>query len=65
MPRLRMYHQDEFPAPLAWQALSFMRVEWPFIFTGDLRFATDMYWPELAPTHFAGRTAICSSAMPR
>ena len=53
MPQLRTYDHDEFPVALKWQALSFMRVEWPFIFAGDLRFATDIYWPELAPTHFA------------
>ncbi len=33
----RLYSGDTLPPGLAWQALSFMRCEWPFLFTGDNR----------------------------
>lgn len=53
MPRLRVFQHFDFPAELKWQAVSFMRVEWPFIFTGPDRFLTEPYPPELQPVHFA------------
>jgi hypothetical protein len=53
MPQLYTYRQEDFPAGLKWQALSFMRVEWPFIFEGDLRFLKETYPPSLDPVHFA------------
>jgi hypothetical protein len=33
----QLYSGDLIPPVLAWQALSFMRCEWPFLFTGDNR----------------------------
>ena len=52
MSTLAVYQQSEFPAALKWQAIAFMRVEWPFIFTGDFKFITEPYPPELHPVHF-------------
>ena len=37
MTRLLTYRHREFPRGLNWQAVSFMRVEWPFIDGGMLR----------------------------
>ncbi len=50
MIRLLSYRHEEFPTGLNWQAVSFMRVEWPFINEGMLR---ETYPPELRPIHFA------------
>ena len=33
----RSYSASELPQSLAWQALSFLRCEWPFLFAGDDR----------------------------
>jgi hypothetical protein len=52
MPAVTLYHQDDFPPLLRWQAIAFMRVEWPFVFRGAGKFAADTYPPELAPVHF-------------
>ena len=52
MPNFTTYTQDDFPSALKWQALAFMRVQWPSIFTGDRRFVTETYPPELNPIHF-------------
>ena len=52
MPALAVYQQLDFPAALKWQAIAFMRMEWPFIFTGDFKFITEPYPPELHPVHF-------------
>jgi predicted N-acetyltransferase YhbS len=48
MPELRVYPDDVFPAELHWQAVSLMRVEWPFIEGGNLR---RTYPSNLSPTH--------------
>ncbi len=45
----RVYSASELPQSLAWQALSFLRCEWPFLFTGDGRlqarpFGSDDAW---------------------
>ncbi len=45
----RLYSGSEFPQSLTWQALSFLRCEWPFLFTGDGRlrsrpFSSDDGW---------------------
>lgn len=50
MPELLTYQHDEFPSGLNWQAVSFMRIEWPFIDGGMLR---ETYPAELRPVHFA------------
>ena len=52
MPGYRIYSQSEFPAVLKWQALAFMRTEWPYIFEEDDKFLTQTYQPELNPVHF-------------
>jgi hypothetical protein len=36
----RIYSDDTLPQILVWQALSFLRCEWPFLFTGDNRLRT-------------------------
>lgn len=49
-PQLLTYHHHEFPSDLHWQAVSFMRIEWPWIEGGLLR---ETYGAALHPTHFA------------
>jgi Acetyltransferase (GNAT) domain len=36
----QLYPADTIPQSLTWQALSFLRCEWPFLFTGDNRLRT-------------------------
>lgn len=43
MPIATHYRQADFPPILRWQAVAFMRVEWPFIFRGAGRFAEHPY----------------------
>jgi hypothetical protein len=52
MPTYTIYSQRDFPAAFKWQALGFMRVEWPSIFTGDRQLVTETFPPELDPVHF-------------
>lgn len=52
MPQCDLYQQSDFPAHLKWQALSFMRTQWPSIFTGPLRWLSETYPPEMHPIHF-------------
>ena len=35
--KIEIYPRDSLPQPLVWQSLSFMRCEWPSLFTGDGR----------------------------
>ncbi len=63
-----IYQQADFPAVLKWQAIAFMRVEWPFIFTGPGKFAAETYPPELHPVHFVateGDTLLSYAAILR
>ncbi|HEU4327590.1 MAG TPA: GNAT family N-acetyltransferase [Roseiflexaceae bacterium] len=53
MPTLTQYTQVDFPAVLKWQAIAFMRVEWPYVFQGDGLFASETYPTEASPVHFA------------
>jgi GNAT superfamily N-acetyltransferase len=53
MPELLIYPQAEMPAVYKWQAVAFMRTQWPSIFRGDARFMGEPYPPELSPVHFA------------
>lgn len=53
MPHLQVYSQQKFPSHLKWQAVSFMRVQWPSIFSGSLRWLSETYPPSLNPVHFA------------
>lgn len=68
MTLVRAYIQADFPALLKWQALAFMRVEWPFIFTGPGKFTAETYPPECSPIHFAaseGDTLLSYAAILR
>ena len=38
MPQLYSYPSPELPAHIKWQILSFIRIEWAFVFEGDLKF---------------------------
>lgn len=49
MPDLHTYTQDAFPSDLRWQAVSFMRIAWPFIDGGLFR---ETYPASSNPTHF-------------
>lgn len=49
MCQLLTYTHDQVPPELNWQAVSFMRVEWPFINGGMFR---ETYPAELRPVHF-------------
>ncbi len=50
MPQLLIHGHRDFPAELHWQAISFMRMEWPGIEGGML---TETYPAACRPTHFA------------
>jgi GNAT superfamily N-acetyltransferase len=52
MPELRVYQQLDFPAIYKWQAIAFMRMEWPSIFQGENLYMPETYPPELQPVHF-------------
>lgn len=52
MPTLTIYEQKEFPSIYNWQAIAFMRCEWPSIFQGDILYLSEPYPPELKPVHF-------------
>lgn len=52
MPTLSIYHKSDFPPALKWQAMAFMRVQWPFLFTAERQFVTDTYPSEFDPVHF-------------
>lgn len=53
MQQVRVDNYDEFPEMLNWQAVSFMRVQWPFIYSGSNRFGKNTYPPEWHPIHFS------------
>jgi GNAT superfamily N-acetyltransferase len=52
MPTLTIYEQENFPSVYNWQAIAFMRGEWPSIFQGDILYLSEPYPPELEPIHF-------------
>jgi len=52
MTNLQTYLHAQLPEVYKWQVLSFMKVEWPFIFSGTDQFSQDTYPPELDPVHF-------------
>lgn len=52
MPTLTIYEQQDFPGVYNWQAIAFMRCEWPSIFQGDILYLSAPYPPELNPVHF-------------
>ena len=53
MPELRRFAQAELPAVVKWQALAFMKCEWPGVFSGERLFMSDPYPVGHAPVHFA------------
>ena len=68
MASLTIHHQQDVPALLKWQALAFMRVEWPRFFQGEEKFMADIYPPELEPVHIVvteGDTLISYAALLR
>ena len=52
MPTLTVYEQKDFPSVYNWQAIAFMRCEWPSIFQGDILYLSTPYPPEWEPVHF-------------
>lgn len=52
MPTLTVYPHTEFPAIFKWQAIAFMRMEWPSIFQGDNLYMPETYPPDFHPVHF-------------
>ena len=65
MPTSAIYSQTDFPEVLKWQALAFMRIEWPYIFTDEERFISETYPIEFQPVHFViieGKTLISYAA---
>jgi len=52
MPQLHVYPHQEFPSDVNWQAVSFMRVEWPSILLGGHRLGTETYPAAHQPVHF-------------
>lgn len=50
MPELVVFAHDAFPAALHWQAISFMRIVWPYI---DAGLPNETYSADLSPVHFA------------
>jgi hypothetical protein len=52
MPTLTIYKQPDFPSVYNWQAIAFMRCEWPSIFQGDILYLSAPYPPEFDPIHF-------------
>jgi hypothetical protein len=52
MPQLLTYPHQQFPPDLNWQAVSFMRVEWPSILLGGHRFGAETYPAACHPIHF-------------
>jgi GNAT superfamily N-acetyltransferase len=52
MPQLHVYPHRQFPSHLNWQAVSFMRIEWPSILLGGHRLGTETYPADCDPIHF-------------
>ena len=52
MPTLTIYERQNFPSVYNWQAIAFMRCEWPSIFQGDILYLSAPYPPEFEPVHF-------------
>ena len=52
MPTLTIYEQQDFPSVYNWQAIAFMRCEWPSIFQDDILYLSAPYPPEFNPVHF-------------
>ena len=51
-PLVRVFEDADFPALLNCQAVSFMRVEWPFVFSGENRLGNATYPAASKPVHF-------------
>jgi GNAT superfamily N-acetyltransferase len=44
---------NDLPSYVRWQVLSFLRMEWPFIFRGEARLTKHIHDPEFFPFHVA------------
>ncbi len=53
MEQLLVHTYDEFPDELRLQAVSFMRVEWPYIYSGERRLWMETFPADLKPVHFS------------
>ena len=53
MPQIEVFDHDAFPDALRWQAIAFLRVEWPFIFGGAARLQTHPYPLSMPQIHIA------------
>lgn len=51
MLELVTYQDRELPSYIRWQVLSFMKVEWPFIFRAENRLSKHIHDPALHPFH--------------
>lgn len=68
MPTFTTYSQADFPDVFKWQAIAFMRCEWPSIFEGSLTYLSETYPPEMKPIHFVaihGETLVSYAAILR
>ena len=52
MEQLLIHTYEEFPDELRLQAVSFMRVEWPYIYSGERRLWMETFPSDLKPVHF-------------
>ncbi len=52
MARLIVYHEDDFPPDLECQAVSFVRVVWPFVFSGGSRWERHLWRGSWNAVHF-------------
>ncbi len=52
MPDVDVYPQSDLPESLKWQALAFIKTEWPFVFSGEDQFLTEPCPPDQDPVHF-------------
>ena len=46
-----IYQDDELPSDVRCEILSFMWIEWPFIFRGENRFSKHVHSPSIHPVH--------------
>ena len=53
MPQIEVFTNGTFPDALRWQAVAFMRVEWPFVFQGAGRLLAHPYPPSEEQIHIA------------
>lgn len=52
MPKETIYQRADLPVAYMYQAIAFMRTEWPSIFQGEDQFMMETYPSFLSPVHF-------------